>query len=193
MGVVTWTPLCTSIGVANFICFLLQMLFQDQWSAYAFPADDPQWFQYVTSLFLHGHWLHLTSNAFFLFAFGCALEKKVSPLVFAVIYFGSGVGGNVLFQMTESIAIGIGASGAIFGIICSMAIADPKALVITPGAPLPLPIVVFAPLYVLNEVFLMSQVYVDGKGTEISHIAHIGGGVAGALVAYLVIRKAKIK
>ena len=190
MGVVSWTPVCTVIGVLNLLCFAVQcLLARDGLAAYAFPADHPLWYQYVTSMFLHASWWHLTANAFILFAFGSALEKKAGSLVFLVIYLSAGISGNLLFQLVYSgNGVGLGASGAIFGIITSMVIADPMAMVVMPGAPLPLPIFIFAPLHLLNEVLLfMNSTQAPAGGDKIAHMAHIGGGIAGALVGRLVI------
>lgn len=183
MGVVYWSPLCTTIGILNLICFVIQTQFSAvfPWQPYAFPSENPEWYQYITSVFLHGSWTHLTSNAFYLFAFGCVLEKKVGASVFLIIYFLSGIGGNIFFQLFQSGSSAIGASGAIFGIICSMVFADPKAFVVTPGAPLPLPIFLFSIIYVGNEFMML------GGESNISHISHIGGGFVGALVAKLII------
>lgn len=179
MGIVYWTPICTSLGIINFLVFIGQVYLAHivPWENFHFPSENPLWYQYLTSLFLHGSWVHLTNNAFCLFVFGCSLEKKIGTFAFIIVYFISGIGGNILFQIFESNAYGIGASGAIFGIICSMAFTDPKAFVVTPGAPLPLPIILFAPLYIGNEFIALG-----GDTSNISHIAHIGGGIAGAFV-----------
>jgi membrane associated rhomboid family serine protease len=177
MGVVYFTPVCTCLGVANFIFFLLQYQTSWNWQTFAFPTEGALWYQYVTSMVLHLNWQHLTNNAFCLFAFGAVLEKKIGAFGFIMIYLISGIGGNFLFSMVQDGALAIGASGAIFGIICSMVFTDPKAFVISPGTPLPLPILLFAPLYIGNEVIAMAD-----QGSNIAHAAHVGGGIFGALV-----------
>lgn len=177
MGVVYFTPVCTCLGVLNLLFFLSQQYLEWAWQDFGFPSEGAQWYQYVTSMVLHGNWQHLTNNAFCLFAFGAVLEKKIRSIRFLVIYIISGIGGNVLFSLLESNTLAIGASGAIFGIICSMIFTDPKAFVITPGIPLPLPILLFAPFYIGNEVIAISD-----QSTNIAHAAHVGGGIFGALV-----------
>ena len=185
MGVVYWSPLCTAIGILNLLVFIVQ---QPQfatyfnWQPYAFNPVQPQWYQYITSIFLHGSWEHLTANAFYLFAFGCVLENKVGSKIFFIIYFIAGIGGNVIYQIFGDGALAIGASGAIFGIICSMVFADPKAFVVTPGAPIPVPILLFALLYIGKEFIPL----INGQESNISHISHIGGGAVGAIVASLI-------
>ena len=181
MGIVYWTPFCTAVGIINLLVFGLQYFNLLPWRNLAFPADNANGIQYFSSLFLHGSWSHLTNNAFCLFAFGCALEKKVGTFKTAIIYFASGVGGNVLFSLLQTGQMAIGASGCIFGLICSLVFTDPKALVLSPGTPLPIPIVLFAPLYVVNEIFQLGD-----NSSAIAHTAHIGGGIAGALIGKLI-------
>ena len=184
MGVVYWSPLCTTIGILNLIVFVAQHHLGSffYWEPYAFRPDAIEWYQYITSLFLHGHWQHLTGNAFYLFAFGCVLENKVGSKTFLIIYLLSGIGGNLVYQIFGPMNPAIGASGAIFGIICSMVFADPKAFVVTPGAPLPVPVFLFALFYIGNEFIMMS----GENASNISHMSHIGGGFAGAIVAKMI-------
>lgn len=179
MGIVYFTPVCTFLGVVHLIVFVLQYKTSWHWMPYAFPTENALWYQYLTSLILHGDWNHLTQNAFCLFAFGAPLEKKIGSSGLIVIYLISGIGGNFLFSLFESQSVAIGASGAIFGIICSMVFADPKAFVITPGTPLPMPILLFALFYIGAEVMAMR-----GQTTNIAHAAHVGGGIFGAVVGH---------
>lgn len=181
MGIVYWTPFCTTMGVINLLVFALQYSNLWPWRDWAFPSENANITQYFSSLVLHGSWQHLTNNAFCLFAFGCVLEKKVGLLKTALIYFASGVGGNFLFALLQSGESAIGASGCIFGLICSLVFTDPKALVLSPSSPLPIPIFLFAPLYVANEIFQLAD-----SSTAIAHAAHIGGGIAGAFAGKLI-------
>jgi len=179
MGVIYFTPVCTLIGLLNFGFFLLQKFSKWNWQSYAFNPEYTLPYQYLSSLFLHSDWRHLTNNAFCLFAFGAVLEKKIGALGFLTIYFISGMGGNLLFSLMETQTLAIGASGAIFGIICSMIFTDPKAFVMTPGTPLPLPILLFAPIYIGNEVLAMAD-----HATNVAHAAHVGGGLFGAFIGH---------
>lgn len=180
MGVVYWSPLCTTIGVLNLLVFLAEFLSPGAafWPRLDFPASGAEPHQFITSLFKHANWVHLTSNAFFLFAFGCGLEKKIGILRFLAVYLVSGVGGCFLFSLFSQGGTMVGASGAIFGIICSMAFLDPKAFVVVPGMPLPVPIVIFSIAYLLQEYVMMGSMMI-GSGDKIAHLAHIGGGLAG--------------
>ncbi len=185
MGVIYWTPLCTAIGVINLAVFLLERIFPkwEMWGRLVFHTTNPEWFQYVTSLFMHQGWLHLTTNAFFLFAFGAGLEKRIGQLRLLAVYLIAGACGCLVFSLLQKQDVAlVGASGAIFGIICSMVFLDPKAFVMIPGAPLPLPILLFALLYVLTEIVEGLKFLGPGIEDKIAHTAHVGGGLAGGLV-----------
>jgi membrane associated rhomboid family serine protease len=54
--------------------------------------------------------------------------------------------------------------------------------VLTPGTPLPIPIFLFAPLYIINEVMQLGD-----TTSMVAHTAHIGGGLAGAAMGRLLI------
>ena len=72
------------------------------------------------SMFLHVDTEHLFSNMIFLLFMGAMLEKETGHLCFTLVYFLSGLGGNVLSLVNKVISfdssMSIGASGAIFGL-----------------------------------------------------------------------------
>ncbi len=73
-----------------------------------------------TSLFLHANILHLGGNLLFLLIFGTALEEKVSRQRWLVTYLTSGLTGNIAFLLLGSFLdqdVGLGASGAIYGLL----------------------------------------------------------------------------
>src|SRR5437870_2704853 len=74
---------------------------------------------FVTAIFLHGGFLHILSNMWFLWIFGDNVEVSLPPFVFLLLYFVAGVVGNVvqfLLMPGSSIPL-IGASGAVAGIL----------------------------------------------------------------------------
>ncbi|MFX1488710.1 MAG: rhomboid family intramembrane serine protease [Promethearchaeota archaeon] len=81
---------------------------------------DYEIWRLVTPIFLHSDLLHLFSNMFALLIFGTTIETdpKISKLEFLLIFFISGLIGNVatLFLLPPNV-ISLGASGAIFGLI----------------------------------------------------------------------------
>lgn len=72
------------------------------------------------SMFLHVDTEHLFSNMIFLLFMGAMLEKETGHLCFMLVYFLSGLGGNVLSLVNKVLtwnpSISVGASGAIFGL-----------------------------------------------------------------------------
>jgi membrane associated rhomboid family serine protease len=74
---------------------------------------------FFTSMFLHANLLHLGGNVFFLLLFGTALEEQVSVKRWMITYFASGLAGNILFLLLLPDASGVGASGAIWGLLAA--------------------------------------------------------------------------
>lgn len=80
-----------------------------------------QWYQIITSLFLHFGFDHLTNNMILLGYVGCELERRVGKIGYLILYFFSGIIGNVASLMyyghVGGKVVSAGASGAIFGVI----------------------------------------------------------------------------
>ena len=72
-----------------------------------------------TSMFLHANPAHLFGNIVFLLIFGTSLEEQVSMRKWLVTYFSSGFVGNIAFLFLGGDAIGVGASGAIWGLLAA--------------------------------------------------------------------------
>jgi len=105
----------------------------------------------VTSLFLHYDIAHLGFNMLSLFLLGTSLEKKIDLIRYLLVYFISGMIGNLImlipfFYSPET--VGIGASGAISGLVGLGTFFCPGKLVIFPSI-LPLPFVVAGAIYFL--------------------------------------------
>jgi membrane associated rhomboid family serine protease len=72
-----------------------------------------------TSMFLHANPTHLGGNVLFLLIFGTSLEEQVSREKWLITYLVSGLAGNIAFLFLGGDAIGVGASGAIFGLLAA--------------------------------------------------------------------------
>jgi membrane associated rhomboid family serine protease len=70
-----------------------------------------------TSMFLHENPTHIGGNLLFLLIFGTSLEEQVTTRRWLVVYFASGLAGNITFLLLGGNSIGIGASGAIWGLL----------------------------------------------------------------------------
>ncbi|MFV0362105.1 MAG: rhomboid family intramembrane serine protease [Suipraeoptans sp.] len=80
-----------------------------------------EYYRLITCIFLHFGIGHLVNNMISLVLFGSALEKEIGSIKFAIIYFISGIGANIVSAIydysTQRYAVSAGASGAIFGAI----------------------------------------------------------------------------
>lgn len=70
-----------------------------------------------TAMFMHANPAHLGGNLLFLLIFGTSLEEQVSRREWLATYFSSGLAGNVAFLFLGGDAVGLGASGAIWGLL----------------------------------------------------------------------------
>lgn len=82
-------------------------------------ADVSTLIPFVTSIFLHGGFLHIISNMWFLLIFGDNVEASLPAPVFLLLYLGAGIAGNILqyILMPGSTIPMLGASGAVAGIL----------------------------------------------------------------------------
>ena len=79
-------------------------------------ADGEYW-RLFTAMFVHVGWQHLLLNGFGLFIIGQLVEQSYGPYRFITIYILAGLAGSVSSFILNDIAVGAGASGAIFGIL----------------------------------------------------------------------------
>lgn len=87
----------------------------------------------LTSMFLHGGWMHLGSNMLFLWIFGNNIEDVLGHVRFIIFYVLSGVAAGFAQMLvdTSSAVPMIGASGAIAGILAAYMLLFPRAKVVT--------------------------------------------------------------
>jgi len=149
----------------------------------------------ITSLFLHGGWLHLIGNMLYLWIFGDNIEDRLGRGRFLVFYLVCGVvaalGQGVADPRSEVPMIG--ASGAISGVLGAYLVLYPRAKVLVL-----LPLLIFVTtvrvpaLVVLGIWFagqlLSSLVAAPGSGGGVAFAAHVGGFVAGVVLIRLFLR-----
>ena len=145
---------------------------------------------FLTSMFLHGGWLHLLGNMLFLFIFGDNVEDKFGHGRYLAFYFMAGLAAaavQVHFNKESTLPM-VGASGAIAGVLGAYVLMFPTAKVLT-LIPIfiflkfvELPAFIFLGLWFLMQVF--SGVLSLGIGADAGGVAwwaHIGGFAMGAL------------
>lgn len=136
----------------------------------------------ITHMFLHQSLDHLLFNMLGLFIFGSFLEKRIGPKLFTIVYILSGLGA-VLGYSLFSHSFVLGASGAIYGIIATVAVLDPNMTIIVYIIPMKIKyaVILFALLDLFNGIALAGM-------SPIAHFAHLSGLLFG-IVFGIIIRK----
>jgi membrane associated rhomboid family serine protease len=162
-------------------------------------ATDPgrQASHLVTSMFLHGSWMHLLGNMWFLWIFGNNVEDSMGRTRFIAFYLLCGLAAAMGQVVTEpaSAAPMVGASGAISGVMGGYLILYPNVRVFT-LVPLGFFITSMAlPAWVMLGYWFLIQ-FVSGLASfgggmgGVAFWAHIGGFVAGVVLIKLFARPA---
>ncbi len=157
-------------------------------------SETPQYihfalFPFLSSIFLHGGWLHLLGNMLYLFIFGDNVEGALGHFRYLVFYVGSGVAASVVHlaaHPTSQIPT-IGASGAIAGITGAYFLLFPNARIVTLVPVfffiqiIELPAFIFLGFWFLIQFMSGSFSMAASSGASgVAWWAHIGGFAVGA-------------
>ncbi|HWS71454.1 MAG TPA: rhomboid family intramembrane serine protease, partial [Thermoanaerobaculia bacterium] len=158
----------------------------------------------VTSLFLHGGFVHLFGNMIYLWVFGGAVEDALGHIPYFFFYITCGTVGSLAHTalFPASTVPSIGASGSIAGVLGAFLALRPRAKIVTLfplvvyWAMAEIPALVFLPLWFAMQFFNGFLSLAAARGTtEVAGVAwwaHVGGFVFGALAA-LAFRRARRK
>lgn len=146
---------------------------------------NQQYGRLISSMFLHSGINHLFNNMLILFFLGAMLEKEIGHIRYGVLYFLSGLGGNIISllskQMTGDMSASIGASGVVFGldgVLLAMVLLSRKKMpTVTPGRVV---------------LMILLSLYNGYLGQNIDNAAHVGGlltGFAAGVVMCVIERK----
>ena len=211
------TPIITiSLILINTAVFIYELSLGDALEPFIFqfgvipalvgswPQSDLPFFAvtipFLTSMFLHGGWLHLIGNMWYLWIFGDNVEDRLGHFTFLIFYLLCGIGAGVVHTIlnSNSTVPSVGASGAIAGVLGAYVVSYPFARVLTL-----VPIFVFLQvieipaLIVLGFWFVMQFFYgaasfaatrVNDSG-GVAWWAHVGGFVIGILLIGLFPRR----
>jgi len=142
----------------------------------------------VTSMFLHGGFLHIGGNMLYLWIFGNNVEDSMGHIRFIVFYLGCGIIASYIHALANasSTVPMIGASGAISGILGAYLLLYPRARVLTLIAfGLYIRTVEVPAMFVLGFWFILqflNAILSTGTGGGVAWYAHVGGFVAGMLL-----------
>ncbi|MES2144977.1 MAG: rhomboid family intramembrane serine protease [Pseudomonadota bacterium] len=142
----------------------------------------------LTSMFLHGGWMHLAGNMLFLWIFGDNLEDALGHVGFLLFYLASGIGAAAaqsVLDLQSGIPM-VGASGAIAGVLGGYLLLFPKARVdvlfifIIIFRIFPIPAWIVLGLWLGLQIF--SGVSTPSDAGGVAYWAHVGGFVTGLVL-----------
>lgn len=133
-----------------------------------------EYWRLLTAVFIHGGFLHILSNMFWLYVFGPELEKIAGRARFIFIFLVSGIVGNVATYFVQDLNyVSVGASGAVFGMLGAY-----LALVYYTRKIFPQLRQMILPLVVISVIITFLQPNVNAT-------AHIAGLATGALIGFI--------
>lgn len=156
---------------------------------YAFIPAHPRPISYLTANFLHGGWMHLIGNLWFLWLAGFVLEDVWGRPLYAVFYLVAGAAALQLHALTNpgSMVPTLGASGAVAALMGAFLVRYPKMKIemlwlfgFFRSYRFKAPAYTLLPLWLLMEVFYGA---LFGSSSSVAHWAHVGGFAFGALAA----------
>lgn len=146
---------------------------------------------FITAIFLHGGFLHIISNMWFLWVFGDNIEGYLGWFVFPILYFASGIVGSLIqyLVMPSSPIPMLGASGAVAGVLGAYYILFPHAKIRTL-----VPIFGYMSIVQVPAAFMLGYWFIlqvisgvttlsVASGGGIAFWAHAGGFLTGVLFA----------
>ena len=147
-----------------------------------------------TCMFLHGGWLHIIGNMWFLWIFGANVEDRMGPVPYLIFYLVCGVGSSIaqtIFSWGSNIPA-LGASGAISGVLGAYLVFLPGSQILTLVTLFiiwfraRIPAIVFIVMWFLIQ-FLSAVGSLGASsaraGGGVAWWAHVGGFVLGMLLA----------
>ena len=146
-----------------------------------------QVFPFFSSMFLHGGFLHLLGNMWFLYIFGDNVEDRLGPFRFLVFYLLSGVAAALIHLVTnwQSQLPTIGASGAVAGVMGAYFLFYPTARVLTMIPLFFIPFFFEIPAFFFLGYWALIQLLYGtlshGMAAGVAWWAHVGGFVFGMI------------
>lgn len=184
-------PIVTYVLMAiNILVFVLIELpqpdigaFFQRWGTVPAQIQAGQGFDtLITSMFLHGGWLHLGSNMLFLWIFGDNVEDAFGHGIYTLFYLVCGIGASLaqVFLNPGSTIPGVGASGAIAGVLAGYIIQfGNRPVRVLMGS-----FITQVPAFIMIGLWIATQFMSVFAGQEdgVAYWAHIGGFIVGLLL-----------
>ena len=154
------------------------------------PGPRPILLTLLTSMFMHGGWLHLGGNMLFLWIFGDNVEHTFGPPLFLAFYLAAGVIASLaqVWVDPSSVIPTLGASGAISGVLGAYVVLFPsnRVLVFLFRFLVYVPAIVAIGMWAALQFFLGFAAIAETQQTGgVAYMAHVGGFVTGVAVGLL--------
>ena len=144
-------------------------------------------YQFITYMFMHAGLEHLFFNMFAVWMFGRIIETTMGQRRFLIYYLTCGIGAGLCQELVQlgayyygihSLALTVGASGAVYGILLAFGMTFPNEPILIFPLPIPIKAKYFVTGYAVIE--LMSAL---GRANDgVAHFAHLGGALFGFLL-----------
>lgn len=178
------TPILIYLNILVFICMVVRGISPItpdtqsllRWGGNFRPlAKNGEWWRLLTYMFLHGGILHLVMNAYALLYIGMFLEPLLGRFRFASAYIMTGICGGLMSIIIHPFTVGVGASGAIFGLYgIFLAMLTTDYIERTARNTL-----------LKNILFFVLYNLLFGLKGNIDNAAHIGGLLSGIIIGYI--------
>jgi rhomboid protease GluP len=155
------------------------------WGANAsYPVlEDGQYWRLLTATFEHANFGHLFGNMLVLWIFGRYTSRWYGNLQFGLIYLGSALFGSSLsLHYSAFEGISVGASGAVFGVLAAVVVGVLEHRNRVPNG-------VFWRMMASQGAYLVYSVWQGLSVPHVDNAAHIGGVLAGGLMAWMMVEK----
>jgi membrane associated rhomboid family serine protease len=183
---ITEAKITLTLIITNIVMFIVSIFFSEKTfdALISYPSNlfSSKVYTLITSGFLHINLAHLLGNMLALFIFGRIVERKLGPTKMTIIYFGalliSGIFTSAIDLIRGQNIGGLGASGAIMGLVSAAILIDP--FYFTYELILPLPVMVVGWLTIYMDISGILNPVNDGIG----HFAHMGGFISIAILLF---------
>lgn len=194
------TPLVTyALIVINVLFFFVELsagdVFIQRWSVVPRRLLDNLFGDFstvFTAMFMHGGWMHLIGNMLYLWIFGDNVEDRLGHVKFLVFYLLCGIAATFaqVFIDPASNIPNLGASGAIAGVLGAYLLMFPRGSVrvLMGRAIIPMPALIVIGFWALLQLvnsFGAIAATEQTVGGGVAYMAHVGGFVAGLILAPL--------
>lgn len=168
------------------------------------PGPTPIFLTVLTSIFMHGGFLHIIGNMLYLWIFGDNIEGNFGHVRFLIFYMICGLAASfaqISMDPTSVIPM-VGASGAIAGVLGAYLVMYPhnRVRAILPlgfiWTTVQLPAIIVLGFWIVIQIVSQYTAFANtsmGRGGGVAYMAHIGGFVTGLLLSFVFRRRAKPK